>query len=135
VGVSRSGYYAWRDRPVSARTADDQRLLPLLRQIHQEMREEYGAIKLWREASGRGLHCGRHRVARLRTLGGLEAKRVRRFRVSVEHHQLPPPAPNVLQQRFETTGLGSRLVADVTMVATRRGWLYVAVLLICIRGG
>lgn len=129
LGVSRSGYYAWRDRPVSARTADDQRLLPLLRQIHQEMREEYGAIKLWREASGRGLRCGRHRVARLRILGGLEAKRVRRFRVSVEHHQLPPPAPNVLQQRFETTGLNRVWVGDFTMVATRAGWLYVAVLL------
>lgn len=129
LGVSRSGYYAWRDRPVSARTADDQRLLPLLRQIHQEMREEYGAIKLWREASGRGLRCGRHRVARLRTLGGLEAKRVRRFRVSVEHHQLPPPAPNVLQQRFATTGLNRVWVGDVTMVATRAGCLYVAVLL------
>lgn len=129
VGVSRSGYYAWRDRPVSARTADDQRLLPRLRQIHQEMREEYGAIKLWREARRRGLRCGRHRVARLRALGGLEAKRVRRFRVSVEHHQLPPPAPNVLQQRFQTTGLNRVWVGDVTMVATWAGWLYVAVLL------
>lgn len=129
LAVSRSGYYAWRDRVPSARAADDQRLLPLLRQIHQEMREEYGAIKLWREARQRGIRCGRHRVARLRKLGGLEAKRVRRFRVSVEHHQLPPPAPNVLQQCFQTTGLNRVWVGDVTAVPTRAGWLYVAVLL------
>jgi transposase InsO family protein len=93
------------------------------------MREEYGAIKLWREATHRGVRCGRHRVARLRKLGGLEAKRVRRFRVIVEHHQLPPPAPNVLQQRFETTGLNRVWVGDFTAVPTRAGWLYVAVLL------
>jgi putative transposase len=129
LAVSRSGYYAWRDRPRSARAVEDQRVLHLLRQIHQEMREEYGAIKLWREATRRGIRCGRHRVARLRKLGRLETKRVRRFRVIVEHHQLPPPAPNLLQQSFATTGLNRVWVGDFTMVATRAGWLYVAVLL------
>lgn len=129
LAVSRSGYYAWRDRAPSARTLEDQRLLSALRQIHVEMREQYGAVKLWREARRRGIPCSRHRVARLRKRAGLEAKRVRRFRVIVEHHQLPPPAPNVLQQRFETTGLNRVWVGDVTLVATRAGWLYVAVLL------
>lgn len=129
LAVSRSGYYAWRERPVSVRTTEDQRLLPLLRQIHHEMREGYGAVKLWREATRRGLRCGRHRVARLRKLGRLEAKRVRRFRVIMEHHQLPPPAPNILQQCFVTTQLHRVWVGDFTHVPTRAGWLYVAVLL------
>ncbi len=129
LAVSRSGYYAWRDRPPSARTVEDQRLLGLLRQIHQEMREEYGAIKFWREAMRRGIQWGRHRVARLRTRGSLEVKRVRRFRIIVAHHQGPPPAPNILQQRFAVCGLNRVWVGDVTMVPTRAGWLYVAVLL------
>lgn len=129
LAVSRSGYYAWRQRPQSVRTMEDHRLLLLLRQLHHEMREGYGAIKLWRAAIGRGMRCGRHRVARLRKLAGLEAKRIRRFRVIVEHHQLPSPAPNVLQQRFVATGLNRIWVGDFTMVATRAGWLYVAVLL------
>jgi len=129
LAVSRSGYYAWRDRPVSARTADDQRLLPVLRRLHHEARDGYGAIKLWRTLNQRGIRCGRHRVVRLRKLAGLEARRIRRFRVSVEHHQLPPPAPNVLQQCFVTTRLNQVWVGDVTHVPTRAGWLYVAVLL------
>jgi len=129
LAVSRSGYYAWRDRAPSARTVADQQLLPLLRQIHYEMREEYGAVKLWREARRRGIQCGRHRVARLRKHAGLETRRVRRFRVIVEHHQLPPPAPNVLQQRFVTTAVNRVWVGDFTHVPTRAGWLYVAVLL------
>jgi putative transposase len=129
LGVSRSGYYAWRDRPLSARAAEDQRFLSLLRSVHQEMREQYGAVKLWREITHRGIACGRHRVARLRKFGRLEAKRVRRFRVSVEHHQLPPPAPNLLQQCFVTTQLHRVWVGDFTHVPTRAGWLYVAVLL------
>ena len=129
LAVSRSGYYAWRDRPVSARTAADQRLLPVLRRLHQQMREEYGAIKLWRALNQNGIRCGRHRVVRLRKLAGLEARRIRRFRVIVEHHHLPPPAPNLLQQCFVTTMLNRVWVGDLTAVPPRAGWLYVAVLL------
>ena len=77
LAVSRSGYYAWRDRSPSARAVEDRRLLAILRQIHRERREEYGAVTLWREAMARGIRCGRHRVARLRKLGGLETQRVR----------------------------------------------------------
>ena len=129
LAVSRSGYYAWRDRPASARTVADQRLLPELCRLHEQAREEYGAIKLWQALTQTGVSCGRHRVARLRTLAGLEARRIRRFRVSVERHQLPPPAPNVLEQRFVTTALNRVWVGDITAVPTQAGWLYVAVLL------
>lgn len=128
LGVSRSGYDAWRDRPPSARMLEDQRLLSLLRQLHQEMREGYGA-GIWREAKCRGIQCGRHRMVRLRKLGRLETKRLRRFRVIVEHHQLPPRTPNVLQQCFVATMLNRIWVGDITLVSTRAGWLYVAVLL------
>lgn len=48
----------------------------------------------------------------LRKLGRLETKRVRRFRVIAEHHQLPPPAPNLLQQRFVATTLNRIWVGD-----------------------
>ena len=129
LGVSRSGYYAWRHRPVSARTEADQRLLPVLRRMHRQAREEYGAIKLWHALKEVGIPGGRHRVARLRRLAGLEARRSRRFRVIVEHHQLPPPAPNLLHQRFVTRHLNTVWVGDLTAVPTRAGWLYVAVLL------
>ncbi|MGH7146449.1 MAG: IS3 family transposase [Nitrospiraceae bacterium] len=129
LGVSRSGYYAWQRRPVSARGAADQRLLATLRRVHQQTREHYGAVKLWRAVNASGIRCGRHRVARLRRLAGLEARRIRRFRVSVEHHQLPPPAPNRLQQHFVAPALNTIWVGDLTAVPTRAGWLYVAVLL------
>lgn len=134
LAVSRSGYYAWRDRPMSARAVEDDQLAKRLRRLHQETREQYGTIKLWREAQARGIRCGRHRVARLRKLAGLEARRVRRFRLIVEHHQLPPPAPNLLQQCFVVPRLNRVWVGDVTHVPTRAGWLYVAVLLdVCSR--
>lgn len=50
LGVSHSGYYAWRERPLSARREADQRLLPLPR-LHRQTREQYGAVKLWHRVS------------------------------------------------------------------------------------
>jgi putative transposase len=129
LAVSRSGYYAWRHRPASARAEADQHLLHVLRRVHLQTREQYGAVKLWQALITSGIRCGRHRVARLRRLAGLDARRTRRFRVIVEHHHLPPPAPNLLHQQFRTTALNRVWVGDLTAIPTRAGWLYLAVLL------
>ena len=127
--VSRSGYYAWRTRPTSARQQANARLLAQMRQLHTQTRERYGAVKLWHALTARGVSCGRHRVARLRRVHGLIARRIRRFRLVVERHQFAPPAPNRLQQRFVAPAANRIWAGDLTAIATRAGWLYLAVLL------
>ncbi len=127
--VSRSGYYAWRCRPISARTVANTRLLARMQQLHRQTKARYGAVKLWRALRLVGALCGRHRVARLRRQHGLIAQRVRRFRVVIEHHQFAPPAPNRLQQVFVAPAANRIWAGDLTAIATRAGWLYLAVLL------
>ncbi|MGH6628513.1 MAG: IS3 family transposase, partial [Burkholderiales bacterium] len=78
--VSRSGYYAWRRRPESPRTRANRGLVEQMRQLHAQTRERYGAVKLWRALTALGIACSRHRVARLRRVHGLLARRTRRFR-------------------------------------------------------
>jgi len=129
LGVSRSGYYAWRHRPASPRTQANARLVERMTQLHWQMKERYGALKLWRALVAAGIVCGRHRVARLRRQQGLLARRVRRFRVGIEHHQGAPPAPNRLQQIFVAPAPNRIWAGDLTAIATRAGWIYVAVLL------
>jgi putative transposase len=129
VGVSRSGYYAWRGRPASPRARANARLVERMTQLHRQMKERYGAIKLWRTLVAAGVRCGRHRVARLRRQHGLIAQRVRRFRVLIEHHQFAPPAPNRLQQRFVAPAPNQIWAGDLTAIATRAGWIYLAVIL------
>jgi hypothetical protein len=80
IGVSRSGYYAWRQRPISARATANARLLEQIQQLHRETKARYGAVKLWHALQLAGVRCGRHRVARLRRQHGLMAQRIRRFR-------------------------------------------------------
>ncbi len=127
--VSRSGYYAWRTRPVSARTQANARLLLRMRQLHTATKARYGAVKLWKALLAAGVSCGRHRVARLRRQHGLIARRVRRFRAVIEHHQFAPPAPNRLHQVFVAPAANRIWAGDLTAIATRAGWLYLAVLL------
>ncbi|MFQ5847144.1 MAG: IS3 family transposase [Candidatus Methylomirabilales bacterium] len=129
LGVSRSGYYAWRTRPASARSAANAQLLGAIRELHAQTKERYGAVKLWHALHAAGIRCGRHRVARLRRLHGITARRVRRFRTLVEHHQLPPPAPNRLPAVGPVAARDQVWAGDLTTIATRAGWLYLAVVL------
>jgi putative transposase len=129
LAVSRSGYYAWRHRPLSARARANAGLVERMTQLHRQMKERYGALKLWRTLVAAGVPCGRHRVARLRRQQGLLANRIRRFRVMHEPHEFAPPAPNRLHQRFVAAVPNRIWAGDLTAIATRAGWVYLAVLL------
>ena len=130
--VSRAGYYAWRARPLCERVRADRRLRARIRQIHQEVRGRYGSPRVHQELRALGIPCGKHRVARLMRAAGLRAKSARRYRVTTQSEHAEPVAPNGLARQFgaETAGAPDRVwVADLTYVATREGWLYLAVIL------
>lgn len=127
--VSRSGFYEWLTRPLSPRDHADRHLGTQIVRLHQHTRRVYGAVKLWHALNAAGIACGKHRVARLRRRHGIEALRQRRFRVMVAHQHRPPPAPNTLQQTFLAPGPNRIWVGDLTAIATRAGWLHVAVVL------
>jgi putative transposase len=129
LGVSRSGYYEWLDRPESRHAVQDRELLRCIRALHLQARQAYGSYKTWKVLKAQGIACGRHRVARLRHQNGIEALRKRRFRVMAEHHKLAPPAPNLLKQNFTVLQPNRVWAGDMTLVATGTGWLHLAVLL------
>ena len=127
--VSRSGYHAWLDRPESTHHQDDRHLLQAIHQVHADHRQAYGAIKTWQALKQRGIACGKHRVARLRREAGIQAKRTRRQRITVEHHKTAAPAPDRLQRRFNAPQPDLAWSGDMTFIRTREGWLHLAVLL------
>lgn len=129
VGVSRSGYYAWRSRPESRRARENRTLLLQIRRVHEENREAYGAVKTWQALRAEGVMCGRHRVRRLRRADGIEARRMRRFRAAYQARNSAPSTPNWLNRQFEAPAPNRVWAADITFIPTRRGWLYLAVLL------
>jgi putative transposase len=65
LGVSRSGYYAWRNRPPSKRARFDAVLSEKIATIHRNSRATYGAPRVHAELRAIGIRCGRKRIARL----------------------------------------------------------------------
>jgi transposase InsO family protein len=129
LGVSRSGYYAWRGRVPSARQQANAGLLDRIRDVHVRSRQTYGAPRIHAELNHGGARCGRHRVARLMRRQGIVAKMTRRFRLTTRAKHNPPPAPNRLQAPFIAGQANRQWVADLTFIPTRAGWLYLAVVL------
>jgi transposase InsO family protein len=128
--VSRSGFYAWQRRQPSARMRANQHLIERMRVLHQQTREAYGARKMWQLLNREGLRYGRHRVARLRKLAAIVARRRQRFIRTVQaRRQEAAGIPNRLNQHFAVSATNRVWAADFTFVSTRAGWLYVAVVL------
>ena len=129
LGVSRSGYYAWAQRPESQRDKSDRALSVEVAAVHQESRSRYGSPRVHAELRSRGRRVSRKRVARLMRQQGLRARPRRRFVRTTDSAHSHPVAPNALDRKFEPTQPNCVWAGDITYVWTAEGWLYLAVLL------
>lgn len=129
IGVSRSGYYDWKKRPVSLRKQEDKKLLENIRTVYVESKGNYGTIKTWHALRIKGVYCGKHRIARLRREYKIECKRHKRYKITTQSRNLGWVAPNVLNQQFKSDQPNQVWVGDVTAVLTGTGWLYLSILM------
>lgn len=143
VGVSRSGYYAWRARQPerggtpSTRARVDGELVHRIRQIHERSHGTYGSPRIHAElvdpTGPHRLRCARKRVARLMRQAGLAGchRRGRRPRTTIRDRQATS-APDRVERGFAPEQIGAPntlWVADITYVPTEEGWLYLATVL------
>lgn len=128
MGVSRSGFDAWLNRPVSARAAYDETIGAVMRQSFKDSDRTYGARRVWRDVLEEGLACGLHRIERLMRVNGLKA-RPRRRGLPKDDGERSVIADNVLDRDFKADGPNQKWLADFTYIWTAEGWLYVAVVL------
>ena len=129
LDVSRSGYYAWKGRPVSARAKADEQLGVEIVAIHRRSRRTYGSPRVHADLRAKGRRVGKKRVERLMRKNGLAAQRKRRFRRTTDSNHDGPIAPNVLERQFVQEAPNTVWVTDVTYIFTAEGWLYLAVML------
>ena len=122
--VSRSGYYAWRNRKPSRRQRDNEELLGYIRRIHTQSRRIYGSPRITAELNEEGFRCSRNRVARIMKEHSIRADvKKRRFRRTTDSRHEYALAANLLVQQRQTEGVWA---SDITFVPTSEGWLYVA---------
>ncbi len=131
LGVSRAGYYAWRDRAESAHTVEDRRLGVLVREAYEIGRCKYGSPRVHRELAAKGVRISRKRVVRLMQEQQLVGRVRRRFKCTTQSDHDQPVAPNLLQRDFKADAPNQRWVGDTTelLVGENRSKLYLAAIL------
>jgi len=126
LGVSTSGYYAWRGRPPSEREMANRDLTRRIKKAFEESGETYGSPRIYQVMRKLGLICSQNRVARLMRVEELRAKQTRRRRSTTKRNKSHQAAPNRLKRDFNTERPNQKWLADITYIPTLKGWLYLA---------
>lgn len=99
VGVSKSGYYAWTNRPASERSKENAALLIRIHAIHEKSKQTYGSPRMTVELQSEGLLCSENRIARIMRENQIASEAVRKFKITTtdSNHDLP-----IADRIFET---------------------------------
>ena len=121
LGVSESGYYAWRKRGPSRHAAKDTELRVLIRAFFEKSRRTYGSPRIHEDLAEAGHRVGRNRVIRIMQQEGLRARARRRFKCTTISDHNQPVAGNVLGRQFGASAPNERWVGDTTELRTQTG--------------
>ena len=129
--VSRSGYYAWRKKPVSEREKENEKLVAEIREIHERSRHTYGSPRVHAELRDMGYRIGRNRVARLMREQRIRSKVKKRFKVTTHSKHVLPVAANLLKRGddVQVHRQNQVWVSDITYIRSREGWLYLCIIM------
>jgi transposase InsO family protein len=125
--VSRSGYYSWLDRPASARSERQEKLIEKIRQAHQDSDGIYGSPRICEDLVEQGIGVCVNTVAKLMKQAQVRSVMHRRFVVhTTDSNHDQPVAPNVLDREFHAELPNQKWCCDITYIATEEGFLYLA---------
>jgi putative transposase len=127
--VSRSGYYDWLKEPISQRKKKDMELKQEILRIYHKNRKRYGSPRIYRQLLREGYPVGKKRVARLMQELDIQAVAKRKYKATTDSAHAKPVAQNHLNRDFTPDSPNTSWVADITYIATREGWLYLATIM------
>ncbi len=129
LGVSKSGFYAWSERPVSPRAIRDALLVPQIIASHEASDCTYGAPRILGDLEDAGEYVGQKRVARLMRMAGIAGVSRRRFVVTTKRAARAEAAPDLVERNFTAKAVNQLWVADITYIPTWAGFLYLSIVL------
>jgi putative transposase len=133
-GVSRSGYYAWKRRPISDRACANQKLLRRIHRVHEQSHGIYGSPRVWETLRQQGIHCGENRVARLMRHAGLTGRVVKVTRRQPGLHRFFIATPNLRKDQPTPSAPDQQWVGDITYLKARGRFCYLATVMdVCTR--
>jgi len=127
--VSMSGYYEWCARPESTRAQRNRALMASIEGFHKASRRIYGSPRIHRDLQACGERVGVNRVARLMRQHGVQSKMAKKFVITTDSKNTHSPAPDRIRREFTRVARDQAWVSDTTFISTRKGWMYLAVIL------
>ena len=127
--VSRSGFYAWLKRPVSARQQRRERIGTAVEATFIGFRQRYGAPRLTQELNAQGLTCCLNHVAQHLREKGLRARNGKGFKYRARIESKTNVSDNLLARCFHAQEPNCKWVSDITYIKVSRTWLYLAVVM------
>jgi len=124
--VSRSGYYAWRTRPVSHRTLTDIELTCRIRRIHAAGHGNPGVRRIRAGLAAEGIRCGLGRIWRLMRAADLQGRHPKSWRRTTIKGEKPVSAPDLIGRNFTAPAPNLAWCGDITYIRTWTGWAYLA---------
>jgi len=129
IGVSRSGFHAWRKRKRSERAVEDDRLKVLVHEAHAKSRRTYGSPRIHRALMRQGECISRKRIIRLMQADKLFGRRRKRFKHTTDSNHCREVAENILGRNFKAGAPNQRWAGDTTELITPTRKLYLAVII------
>jgi putative transposase len=129
LNISRSGFHAWKDRPMSKRERKDLALKAKIEAIHRRSHEAYGSPRVHRALRAEGVYVGVKRVERLMREMKLRGACRRKFVTTTQRDVNARPAPDLVNRHFEASAPNRLWVADATYIPTWAGFIYLAIVL------
>ena len=129
LGVSTSGYYAWRQRAPSQRRRDDLVLGDRIEAHYRQSRCTYGRPRIQADLRDAQIHVSDRRVARLMRERNLQGASRRKAFTTTMRDKNARPAPDLVNRQFTAAAPDQLWIADITYVPTMAGFLFLAVVL------
>jgi putative transposase len=132
LAVSKSGFYDWLKRDISNRIKQNQVLLKKIMVISKYSNERYGSPRIHAELQAAGERVGKNRVAKLMRSARIQAKMHQKFKwvqISRAQNNRQSDEENHLNRKFNASKPNEKWVSDTTQVKTRKGWLYLAMIM------
>lgn len=129
MGVSRSGFYDWRRKPLGTYEQEDQTFMETIKTIHAKSRGTYGTPRIQAELREQNQKVSRRRIGRLMRQAGLTVRCKRKTRSTTNSKHRHPIVENRLERDFTATQPNQKWTTDISYLPSTEGWLYLAVVL------
>ena len=130
LGVSRQGYYHYsKVTAIKQKTTEHQEMLKWIKELAVLTDFSYGSRRMKKALNALSYVVSRNKTRKLMQESGVSVRRKKKYKVTTDSNHKKPVYPNVLNRQFEVSQIDRVYVSDITYIHTRKGWLYLAVVI------